>query len=733
MKRTSLQRIADRLANWAGYVSKQINITGGNTAWSLFSHPPGKQTDYLGAFKSWVYACVKARATDASRIRLTLLKANRKTGETEEVTDHDVLSLLRRVNPWMTFRQLIEYTISYKLLAGEAIWFLVRAGKDNKTGTIRQIWMLRPDWLTVKTDAEKFVTGYIYRPPGGDAIDIPVESIIHHKTFNPTDAYRGMSIIRAAAAVIDKEQFSEEYQRKFYQNSAIPAVVLSTEQKLDDSIIKRMREQWYAEFGGIDKAHRVAILEGGLEIAPFSVSQKDMELVSQMGFDRDKILAIFETPKSRLGMTEGVTVSNAEATDYIFAKVTRADMEALVDTLNEFLLPKYGDGEDMFFEFDDPVPENVEAKMRRLETAFRIGAMSINEIRQEMGKDPIDGLDTVYIPINMIPATNLDSQDEEEPVKASRGSLGKRRIPPISINQKISEAVADRVSRKVIATISKDLKDGEAARTEETMGVSHFTNEQQEAYWKAMVAKSINFEAGYERKLKENFARQEAQTITRLHSTQKALTARDADKILYRLSTENEVTAELMLPYIKQILEDTGNDALDFVGIEDRAFEMSAEAVRQFVKHDGLKGLKHMNKITRSKLRKVLAEAIAAGTGIPEIASQIREVFKAASANRAEMVARTEVLKATNTATVEAYKQSNVVVGKQWFTAIDERVCQWCAPMHGRTKALDVPYFHQGETFIGKEGAALDLSFDEVGSPPLHPNCRCTVIPILRR
>ena len=94
-------------------------------------------------------------------------------------------------------------------------------------------------------------------------------------------------------------------------------------------------------------------------------------------------------------------------------------------------------------------------------------------------------------------------------------------------------------------------------------------------------------------------------------------------------------------------------------------------------------------------------------------------------------MARSEVVRATNFAATDAYKQSGIVEAKQWFTSSDELVCEWCEPMNGKIISLEDNFFNQGDTYIGKEGGELDLSYIDTEYPPLHPNCRSIVDPVI--
>ncbi len=77
---------------------------------------------------------------------------------------------------------------------------------------------------------------------------------------------------------------------------------------------------------------------------------------------------------------------------------------------------------------------------------------------------------------------------------------------------------------------------------------------------------------------------------------------------------------------------------------------------------------------------------------------------------RAEIMARTEVIRAHHQATIQEYRNwavEGVVVKGEWMTAGDNRVCNQCADLEGSVFPLDV----------------IDKMI------PLHPQCRCIALP----
>jgi SPP1 gp7 family putative phage head morphogenesis protein len=79
---------------------------------------------------------------------------------------------------------------------------------------------------------------------------------------------------------------------------------------------------------------------------------------------------------------------------------------------------------------------------------------------------------------------------------------------------------------------------------------------------------------------------------------------------------------------------------------------------------------------------------------------------------RAELLARTEVIRAHHVATIQEYRNwgvEGIIVKGEWKTAGDDRVCSECAQMEGKIFMLD----------------------EIEGLIPLHPLCRCIALPYI--
>lgn len=116
----------------------------------------------------------------------------------------------------------------------------------------------------------------------------------------------------------------------------------------------------------------------------------------------------------------------------------------------------------------------------------------------------------------------------------------------------------------------------------------------------------------------------------------------------------------------------------------------------------------------RQVLRQLTQEALSEGISCQTLAERI-VTHEAFSPARALMIARTEMAKADVAGAMEGYRLSKVVEAKRWLTASDEKVSAECEACEA---AGNIP---------------LDANFPSgVDAPPNHPNCRCTVLPVLK-
>lgn len=158
---------------------------------------------------------------------------------------------------------------------------------------------------------------------------------------------------------------------------------------------------------------------------------------------------------------------------------------------------------------------------------------------------------------------------------------------------------------------------------------------------------------------------------------------------------------------LRAIMDDFGTDTARQFGA---TFDLHNPAVTDAINAQ-VNRLTGVEDTTYNAIKTALAQGEAAGEPMSKLAARVSQVFESASASRAEMIARTEVIGAANTGKLLAAQQSTPIVqSKQWLATEDNRTCLECESLDGEEQPLD-GQFSDGTT-----------------APPDHPNCRCTLL-----
>lgn len=106
-------------------------------------------------------------------------------------------------------------------------------------------------------------------------------------------------------------------------------------------------------------------------------------------------------------------------------------------------------------------------------------------------------------------------------------------------------------------------------------------------------------------------------------------------------------------------------------------------------------------------LNDVLAQGLTRGQTTTEMAIKISNEMQKGF-NEAHRLVRTETMHYLNESSLQAYKDAGVQEVEFW-AAEDERTCEHCGALHGKKYPSDKPPIL-----------------------PLHPNCRCTYLPVVK-
>jgi SPP1 gp7 family putative phage head morphogenesis protein len=448
---------------------------------------------------------------------------------------------------------------------------------------------------------------------------------------------------------------------------------------------------------------------------------KDMDFPNLQSAMMNKILAGFRVPRTVLGITDDVNRANAEATDYVFAARTiKPKMKMICTYLNEFLVPRYGS--DLYLSFKDPVPENRQLKIEEMKAATGgQPVMSVNEAREEyFGLTGIDKGDAVMTDFSKVPL------GEPKPKQINEQSTKKRGPGKVSSKgARISKArneIAENIANKVKLEIEHINKRANESREKALKnGIHTLSDDDFEPIYKQFISRVDRYEKLLSGKIRDYNDTQKAIVLENLEQA-----AKDIDpKELYDEEEQVRAFIDLGNPILTELFKEEAAAAAVLIGSDAPLPKEVMDAIKESVKLLA----KKYNETTLAALEQKLNEALADGASINELKNTVSDIYEWSNQTRAEMVAKTETFRVANSASKEAWKQAGVVKTIKWYTAADERVCQYCGPMHGKVIAIDEKFFEKGDELIGTEDGKLRLDYSDIEAPPLHVDCRCTIRP----
>lgn len=636
------------------------------------------QRRFINEYTGLVYAIISAIAEDVGKYEPILVKETAKGDQ--EVSTHPFLELIYNPNPAISKFELFEGTQSFIEMTGESFWYFALGDQTKKP---KAIYMLRPDRMKVAVDDNGDIAGYALQKSGGETIPFDLNEILQFRMFNPHSPYRGMGTVEAGLAYIETEESATTFSKNALKNSAAPNGVLQLKGTVAKPAFEKFVQLWREKYEGAENAGKTAIIRDvDAEFTKVGLGLSEIDMKALKDLTVDQVLMMFRVPRSIIGLstTEGMGRASVETLEYIYAKRVIDPKLERIDAALQRILDRFWPNDGLTVMHKDIVPEDKEFQLAS-RTAGVDNWLTRNEIREEDGLEPVDGGNDLRAPLTSYPI------GENTPAsKAEEKKLGKIKIVKTT---KVSQARANEQFRQMM------------------MGIQS------------------KFETKTDKKLKVLLEEQRQQIVGRINP--KGL-KKDFDYLMFDEEEEKQKFDKELYPIMAALYLAVGKEALQFSGADQEKLELSPSVsnnIHIFIKR--LAG--NFNAETKAKLNATLTEGFQNGESLAKMSKRVTSVYDEAKGYRAERIARTETLRASNAAANEAYRQSGHVTAMKWIAEPD--ACEFCLAM----EALDpVPlsgaFAELNENIEGVDGGTTTIDYDNVEWPPLHPNCRCTIVPV---
>lgn len=636
----------------------------------------------------------------------------------------DVVDLFERPHPLMSRQLFWEMVVTWNALRGE--FFILPLDLEDRPVDLSNRSARVQRLVTLSTgDFQHLVEGYNLRgwrysssptmsPVHGQFLD--KDEVIHARTPNPYDFWRGMSPLGVAMVAAGSDYAAAQYAKGYWLNNADTGVIVTTDQILDEAQRKAIEVALRERKRKAGTADRPLFLFGGAKVEKPQLSGMETQFIENRKMNRQEIGAIFKVSDAIMGFSAATALSGGDAKkseEQSFIENTIAPLCAHLESAVEPIVKTFGDGLCGWFDIDS-LPVMQEARRARLDAgvkAFAIGA-SFNDVNTvyDLGFPDYAWGKKSFLPFNLqevgaeadLPGEPKDATDEtnatdEDAQKFLRVSklMATFRNPPAP-GAAVKKPNTKLLWERHIGTRRKTVKLFEA-KTRKVL--NHFRGMTLAKLAELHYEKTTNGEL----------------SVTR--SGQAIITKSLVDLIFSAANFGTALNNELESP-IRSSLQTAADELLSEVGHDD-PWEMPPAKVTEYIagRKQPVQGV---GGTVRNQLNTTLNAGIEAGETTDELADRVRTVFNDLNQGEAKRVALTETNSAYNFSRHETMTEVGIEY-KAWLSSHGPTVRE--AHQAAEDYYMDSPIPVDEPFLVG--GEELMYPGDPNGSPGNIINCHC--------
>lgn len=301
------------------------------------------------------------------------------------------------------------------------------------------LWLISPDKVTpFYNDADQLA--YKVSRPGGKSEVVSGADMIHLRGPS-TDGINGFDLLDIARQDIGLSIAAEKFGRTFFGNGARAGTYLKHPGRLSPEAAERLRADWNKRHQGPGNAHKVAVLEEGMDAGNLGVSAEEAQFLQTREFQVSQVARWFNIPASKLRDKSGQSYSSLEAENLAFYTETLRPWLIRLEQELTLKLLSPADRERYYFEHsaDAILRADTKTRFEIYALAKNWGLLTTNEIREKENMPRVEGGDVLLQPLNMQPINAPGGPS----APSSTPSVGAVAAPPASTAQQPTDGASD--------------------------------------------------------------------------------------------------------------------------------------------------------------------------------------------------------------------------------------------------------------------------------------------------
>lgn len=522
---------------------------------------------------------------------------------------------------------------------------------------------------------------------GVPAIDYTRDELIYKPRNLRTHKLYGYGPVEQVIMTVNIAIRRQLNQLSYYTEGNIPNTIFRVPKEWNPDQIKQF-QRWWDELTSGQSKHVGRFIPEGPD--PIDTKQQALKDEYDEWLARVICFAFSISPTPFVKQMNRATADNA--TEQALTEGLAPIMN-WVKNLIDYVVVKYFGAADLEFSWqeEDATSPLEQAQIAQIYLSGKV--LTPDEVRQDLGRDPLTPEEReAAFPLPPAPVPPGGAGDEED------GPVPPQKKAPATAKEAVAKA------KKAARSIDRERDEITKLRAKLERTVKAFLKDRAVDVAAQVVA------------AREHVGKSEADDIRRildaLNLGDWVTLVGDVDPILEEIAKSGvlEALAQIGMADDESIVALANEQAVEWA--KDRAAEwvgMRRDADGNLTPNPNAEW--QIDESTREMLNAKVAQALEEGWSNDQLAEEI-EADHAFSPERAEMIARTETAFADVAGNMDAYRASGVVAEKKWITGAE--CCDDCQELDGMVVALDEDFPNGGGD-----------------GPPLHPNCRCDVVPIV--
>jgi HK97 family phage portal protein len=246
------------------------------------------------------FACVRVLADSVASLPLKVYRRT-ATGRVPAGSDSRAVQLFERPSPGSTSADLISQVMVHLNIHGNCY-----LGKFRAEGEIVQLGCLDPTQVRVELSGQR-ITYTISRREG--VSEHGPEDVCHIKAMS-SDGLTGLSPVTQARLTLALSSNLQEHAKQFFEEGSTPAGILAVPGASPEGL-DRFREDWRNKHGGVQRMHRMALIEGDATFTPVAFSADDSQFLQQRELSAKEVARIFRVPAWTIDAPTGDSLTYA--------------------------------------------------------------------------------------------------------------------------------------------------------------------------------------------------------------------------------------------------------------------------------------------------------------------------------------------------------------------------------------------------------------------------------------